>query len=1154
MFNGFSREAALWTFDAATTSNPAWRRDAAEALRAEARKTSTPLRLVARQVEPVGDAGEGLFRLHTAAHAPFDWTWEGAAAYQLRDPDDPTDRTWSGEVVQVDEDRGQIYLSLTFGALCEGPFWIRPFGFLDALVALFRQSERAPATAQGLDVALLASLGRGPKATTSGESTSWHHPWGILWGPPGTGKTYSIGRQVARVLRRDDERILVVSTTNRATDAAALHIADALRDRGLPLDLVRRVGAAASLHRFEARGAAELVAGAEAFGRRQLARLLEARRTHSDPEARARLTVQLNATRQAIREAAGAFLDPRHRVVVCTAFHALQKTVDAQIAALRSAQRAPFTTVVIDEAGLTNRAVTAALAQLAARRVWLVGDPRQLAPIARVARVLPSSQARWLASSGLSHLDPAKPVPPNVDVLTVQHRMGPAIRKVVSHYAYEGRLTDADSVLHRTFAADGRLLAEPRALWYVLDEDTGGRLADIRAERGPGHRSWVRRRTQAVLQRFLQAHPALAQHRALVMTPFKAQARALDRWLSERGLATWEACTVHAQQGAEAPLVFFDPVNAGSTAWGPAEWRRLVNVALSRAQHQLVVLASRLEMQEPYLRPLADHLAPRVLEGHGTSWTYRAVPGVSGPIETLVAAEAPLGAQFAARRTLKPVLSREQERLCAMPLDGRPRLVRGVAGSGKTWVLGHWLARTLRENGTGRAFVVFANRALQGLLASIITEAWSELEPTRPLPVERFVLWHIRDLLDELLVEEGLPPVEGYDFDAATTTYLAAVPDWANRPRCASLFVDEAQDLGPMTLRLLTGLVRPATPRATQRPIHIFYDNAQDLYGRGMPRWSDLGIAIRGRTTVLQESFRGTRPIAEFALNTLGQLVDLDRDPDHRELLERGLVWQDDGVLRVGFNQSDGPRPTFAVFDDRIDECEALGDQILEWLQREAIRPCDIRVLANSSEVREAVVDHLAPRLAPLGVVVEAQARQTLSTDARTLVVTTAHSFKGHEAEIIAVPGADRFVARRSASPLLARALYVALTRARSILYVSARTPVDEVGAAASSRIITALRRAHAIPASSLIASDLHLVERVPTEHRTWFRKLARQFRVTDEPIRDRHGSIVAQPLFVVRDGERRLACFGQAVPRAVVADLEDHGVELIELGARSFA
>jgi hypothetical protein len=51
------------------------------------------------------------------------------------------------------------------------------------------------------------------------------------------------------------------------------------------------------------------------------------------------------------------------------------------------------------------------------------------------------------------------------------------------------------------------------------------------------------------------------------------------------------------------------------------------------------------------------------------------------------------------------------------------------------------------------------------------------------------------------------------------------------------------------------------------------------------------------------------------------------------------------------------------------------------------------------------------------------------------VLVTTPHSFKGYECEVCVVLGMDQFVARGRGP--LAAAIYVALTRARTLLRVS---------------------------------------------------------------------------------------------------------------------
>src|SRR5205085_2178645 len=110
---------------------------------------------------------------------------------------------------------------------------------------------------------------------------------------------------------------------------------------------------------------------------------------------------------------------------------------------------------------------------------------------------------------------------PAVHLLREQHRMHPEISRAVSHYQYEGALCDAPSVLDRKTLLPSLLTIHPRAVWYVLDED-GQDLPSIRAERGPGGRSWIRSATREVLEK-LFSDPELRSVRGLFITPFRAQ-------------------------------------------------------------------------------------------------------------------------------------------------------------------------------------------------------------------------------------------------------------------------------------------------------------------------------------------------------------------------------------------------------------------------------------------------------------------------------------------------------------------------------------------------------------------------------------------------------------------------------------------------------
>lgn len=419
---------------------------------------------------------------------------------------------------------------------------MRPFDFLAALDAVFH-SPSFEAVRADLPSRLAAALGgvhpviASPLATGLPEMRDWwQHTWSVLWGPPGTGKTYTTGQQIAAVLSDPDERILVVSTTNRATDAVALSIGNAARstsdfDEGRLL----RVGKGASLKDFKSLGLEQMLRGTESEYLHKVEDLAEQLERHDSWEDKAFTRKQIGRLRAETSDRSRRlFVDPEVRVVVSTAFKALSLLDNKSVAAMLAEDDAPFTTIFIDEAGLMSRAAIVALSLLAARRVVLVGDSKRLAPISRISRILPTQQQKWLASSGLAHLDDLDSTPRAVHVLSKQWRMHPDVCEVVSHFQYGGRLQTADEVRQRSSNLPSIFSDHSRAIWYVLDEETQD-LAAIRAERGPGNKSWVRSITPFVLEKlFLDVEVRQAQ--GLFISPYKAQAQVIAQWLARQGL------------------------------------------------------------------------------------------------------------------------------------------------------------------------------------------------------------------------------------------------------------------------------------------------------------------------------------------------------------------------------------------------------------------------------------------------------------------------------------------------------------------------------------------------------------------------------------------------------------------------------------------
>lgn len=863
----------------------------------------------------------------------------------------------------------------------------------------------------------------------------WNKSWSILWGPPGTGKTFTTGQQVAHVIADPGERILVISTTNRATDAGAIAIGRAALDVAVdPLagGSVLRIGKGASLPKFQSEGLTAMLKGTET---EFLARIEElsielARSVNSADKALIRK--EIKELREQMRDAAlRNFLDRSVRVVVATAFRAMTFLKRAEVKESIENGLAPFTTIFIDEAGLISRAAIAALSLLASRRVVLVGDSKQLAPISRISRILPTSQMKWLANSGLSHLDSISTNEAGVHVLQEQRRMHADVCSVVSEYQYDG---------------------------------------------------------------FLKTAPE-------------------------------------------------------------------VN---SRSREVVIVLTSRAEMNEPYLRPLMRHLSPAVLRKRGTKLSWEKVPVHAQyvpPNAILVSESDSLGYQISRRKELRPVLSHEQERLCGLELDGKPRLVRGVAGSGKTVVLAHWLMQTVKRlegQPNIRIWAVFANRSLQSLISDSIVSAWDTETGGKPFPWDRVSLKHVREILEVLLPEARLSMHQfGFEYDDAAAAFLSRKPVAEIRARCDALFIDEAQDLGPNTLKLLAAIVRQTdSDDANSKSVNIFYDNAQNIYGRSTPTWSDLGLDMRGRSSVMKESFRSTKPITEFALNVLYRLQPPNDNPDHKELVSRGLIepTQKNGSAwwTVRFNQIDGPKPSWRQFKDLDSEFEAIGDYCCKLIQEDGVQPSDICLLYNGSNIKWRLETQVAPKLAALNVELSVQTNVPFSRSSHVLLATTSHSFKGYDSEIVIIPAADQYTANEVG--ILANNLYVAMTRARSILTVF----TQKMGNQHARHLYEVLEDCLGnlcdrpeVEDEISIQDDLtDILEIIGHDQRKWLTDLWTRFEIEQEPLVSDDGELIAEPLFWFRDGDQILVCFGPKAPRQrTVQRLEDAGVILLEPG-----
>jgi len=423
---------------------------------------------------------------------------------------------------------------------------------------------------------------------------------GFLWGPPGTGKTTTLGVLLAEYLDRHPQaRVLLLSTTNQAVDQATLAVDKALH-KG------RREHLRASVQRLGTRFDAAAYAGREHLiptqDRELIARL--ARAEAARPSARDATALKAWADRVA------ALRDELRRaslqVLQCCRLASMTTTRAAfTLKALRELQpdgEPPFDLLVFDEASQVSLAHALVLMPLGRARLF-AGDPQQLSPVLRSDDRL---ARRWLGRSAFAEMPRGGAA---VALLDEQSRMAPPIGELVSQLFYDGTLrVAADAAQSAGWqAARQRALGDIGADVHVhvhrLKTDGGW----VAAERGP-----VRRESAEAVAALL--HEALASgawqpEELIVLTPFRAQRALIRQKLRARGLPeSLRVSTVHRAQGSEAPVVLFDPADGAQPFLQGEEAQRLLNVALSRAQAKLVLFISPADAAGALLAPLVQRL------------------------------------------------------------------------------------------------------------------------------------------------------------------------------------------------------------------------------------------------------------------------------------------------------------------------------------------------------------------------------------------------------------------------------------------------------------------------------------------------------------------------------------------------------------------
>ena len=403
----------------------------------------------------------------------------------------------------------------------------------------------------------------------------------LIHGPPGTGKTRTLVEVIRQCVARG-EKVLCLAASNAATD----NLAKMLLTASPNLPLVR-LGHPARTH--EVLEEYTLSGLTEKHPQRILAKgLVRDALTllKSKSSERGRPTREQREERKQRRlEARRIFDDVRklERQATETIMSQAKVVCGTLTGFLREVgEDAKFDLLVIDEA---SQALTPALLPgiLRCQRIVLAGDHRQLPPTVISAQ----AQRGGLSTTAFDVLMGDERFSECRHMLTVQHRMAPELMAFPSAEFYHGKLSADESVSNRRVELSSYRIDMPLKLVDTagagLDENREDENSSIENQ---GHADLVIRYLRELTEQ------GVSPSQIAVITPYSAQVQRISHqagsWI-ESGL---EIDSVDGFQGREKDVIIFDAVqsNADGEVGFLADHRRL-NVALTRAKHQLIVIA-----------------------------------------------------------------------------------------------------------------------------------------------------------------------------------------------------------------------------------------------------------------------------------------------------------------------------------------------------------------------------------------------------------------------------------------------------------------------------------------------------------------------------------------------------------------------------------
>ncbi len=428
--------------------------------------------------------------------------------------------------------------------------------------------------------------------------------FGIIHGPPGTGKSTTIVALV-RKLVQIEKKILICAPSNNAVDLLVRRL-DSFGIPVLRIGHVTRVGDHVNhltlseqlrnhgdwAHIKKVRIEAEAALKQAKTHKRKYGATERAERTMLFKEAR-----ELRKWAKDLEERLVEQIISESKVVACT----LIGSADLKLEGVR------FNTLIIDEASQTLEP-ECWVAMLKAERSFLVGDHMQLPPTVKSKKAKDLGLDVTLLDRMSGHVEYSY-------LLKTQYRMNNAILAFPNQSFYNGSLQSDPSVKNRRLYPDDIPFTFIDTSGCGFEETRNNKTLSLKNE---GEFFILR-------EHFIQNHSNYTNSSIAIITPYAEQVRFIRDQIG--GLTEWhgydiEVDSVDGFQGQERDVVYLSLVrsNDRNDIGFVSDFRRL-NVAMTRAKMKLIIIGDLSTLSSnPLFQSLADFCEHN--NAYQSAWEY----------------------------------------------------------------------------------------------------------------------------------------------------------------------------------------------------------------------------------------------------------------------------------------------------------------------------------------------------------------------------------------------------------------------------------------------------------------------------------------------------------------------------------------------------